>query len=236
MLPRYRKTALPALLGAILAMPVPGLAQEAAPALACAGATAWEAAHPEQTDQAMAARDAARTLRDPALRAELDARFTRDQDARHQWIADHANRRLTRAVNEIDAENLAWLHKLVRVHGFPTAAQVGERGVQDGWLLAQHADTDPPFQAELLPALQQRYVAGELSGISLSRFADRVAKAYHQPQRYATQFTTEAWATSHFGLPDEDSVRAVDAHRRDLGIMPLADYVCMMSRARNAHL
>jgi hypothetical protein len=27
-------------------------------------------------------------------------------------------------------------------------------------------------------------------------------------------------------------VREIDAHRRELGVMPLADYVCMMRHAR----
>ena len=39
-------------------------------------------------------------------------------------------------------------------------------------------------------------------------------------------------AARSFSEPDEASVRDVEAHRRELGIMPLADYVCMMSEAR----
>jgi hypothetical protein len=73
---------------------------------------------------------------------------------------------------------------------------------------------------------------GELSADNLARFTDRVLKAQGRPQRYGTQFSPEQMGSEHFGLPDEQSVREVEAHRRDLGAMPLADYVCMMRVAR----
>jgi len=201
----------------------------------CPGALAWNQAHPETSDAALAQRDAARTLTDPALRAELDARFRRDQDARIAWLRDLSDQRASKAVRMIDADDVQWLKALVAEKGFPTAAQVGERGVREAWLLAQHADKAPAFQAALLPVLEQRHASGDLDGSDLARFTDRVLKAHGQPQRYGTQFTPREWAGANFGLPDEASVRGIDANRRALGIMPLADYVCMMRWARREH-
>ena len=200
----------------------------------CPGAIAWNQAHPEQSEAAMARRDASRQFSDPALRAELAERVQRDQEARIAWLAARSNTALQRRVSGIDADNVAWLSRMVRSKGFPTAAQVGEQGVLDLWLLVQHADREPKFQAALLPMLEQRHAEGELSAMNLSRSVDRVLVAQGKPQRYGTQFSPEAWATGHFGLPDEASVREVDQHRQELGIMPLADYVCMMSYARRA--
>jgi hypothetical protein len=188
-------------------------------------------AHPQESDRALAERDAARTLTDPRLRAELDERFATDQKARIAWLESRRSRSTGRAVALTDADNVQWLAALVRTHGFPTAAQVGERGVRDAWLLLQHADRAPDFQA-LLPVLERRYADGDLGASDLARFTDRVLKAQGKPQRYGTQFTPEEWDTGHFGLPDEQSVREIDAHRRELGVMPLADYVCMMRHAR----
>ena len=213
-----------------LLAPVPTLAQqEPAP---CPGANAWNDAHPEESDAEMAARDANRSLSEPALRVELAERHNRDQEARIAWLADRGNLRLMQRVSELDADNLAWLARLVRKNGFPTAAQVGEQGIRHAWTLAQHADRDPQFQAWLLPFLLKRHAEGELSGMDLSRFVDRVLVAHGKPQRYGTQFSPEAWASSHYGLADEQSVQTVERNRRELGIMPLADYVCMMSHAR----
>lgn len=209
-----------------------GDAEEASPQ--CPGVTAWYRDHPEQTNTAMRQRDAARIFSDPSLRAELDQRFERDQVVRYAALAAAHNVPLGRRVLELDADNVKWLFTVVRRAGFPTAAQVGEEGVRHAWLLAQHADTQPAFQIALLPALEQRHADGELDGVSLSRFTDRVLLAEHQPQRYGTQYPWETWATRQVALPDGQSVGVIDASRRALGIMPLADYVCMMTRGSRA--
>lgn len=233
---RKEAAILPALLLTLLLLAGDGRAAAADPVghetMPCPGALAWLDAHPDESDGAMTRRDAARTFSDPSLRADLAERFMRDQDARNAWIAHRSGPFSGAWVNRVDADDLQWLHSLVRRKGFPTVAQVGERGVRHAWLLLQHADQDPAFQAALLPVLTQRHADGELNGTTLSRFVDRVMVAQHQPQRYGTQFSPEAWATAHFGLPDEQAVRDVDDRRRALGIMPLADYVCMMSYAR----
>lgn len=215
-------------LGVLVALPV--LAQDApAQQPACPAATAWNQAHPEDTDTALARRDAARTFSDPGLRAELAERFDRDQVARNAVLASPNNGALRRRVMDIDADDVRWLDRLVRRQGFPTAAQVGERGVRNAWLLAQHADMQPAFQASLLPALEQRHADGELDGMTLSRYTDRVLKAQGQPQRYGSQFSEVEWASGQFNFPDAERLRVIDANRQALGIMPLKDYVCMMS-------
>ncbi|QNA87838.1 hypothetical protein G4G28_04000 [Massilia sp. Dwa41.01b] len=100
------------------------------------------------------------------------------------------------------------------------------------WTLLQHADSSPDFRAALLPTLGERAAAGELRAARLAQFTDRVLVAYGRPQRYGTQFSPEGWRAPHFGLDDAASLRAVEENRRVLGVMPLADYVCMMSEAR----
>ena len=198
----------------------------------CPGASAWFRVHPQDDYPALVKRDAARSFSAPQLRSELAERFERDQVARKAMLAAPHNLRVAGRVAEVDRDNVTWLWKLVRTIGFPDVEQVGEIGVHQAWLLAQHADKHPRFQAELLPVLEKRHAEGQLDGMTLSRFVDRVLVAQRQPQRYGTQFSTEAWATAHFGLPDEQSARDVDRNRQALGIMPLADYVCMMRHAR----
>jgi hypothetical protein len=224
-----------ALLCATLALPAHGADERRAGPYPCAGVTAWRQAHPEHERGAMARRDAARTLSDPALRAELDLRFTRDQEARVAWIARRWDRELARQVARADRDNLRWLRELVASKGFPTAAQVGEEGVNRAWLLMQHMDDDPAFQAALLPVLEQRFADGELDPDNLARYTDRVLKAQGKPQRYGTQFSPEEMGGAYFGLPDEASLREVEGRRRTLGVMPLADYACMMRTARMDH-
>ncbi len=227
---------MPAGLAVLLCVAPPGsaLAGDAATAgaTACPGAAAWAAAHPEESEEAVARRDAARSLTDPQLRAELAQRVAREQKARTAAVARPDNARAWRDVTLADESNFAWLQELVRTRGFPTAAQVGEQGVTHAWLLVHHADRNRDFQAALLPVLRQRAIDGELGLNDFARFTDRVLKGHGRPQYYGTQFSPAAWATPHFGLPDAASMREVEAHRQELGIMPLADYVCMMSEAR----
>lgn len=97
---------------------VPVLAREGLP---CPGAAAWAVAHPQESDEALAGRDAARTFTNPLLRAELAARVARDQAARIAMLADRGDRGAQGAVLAIDDENVRWLHALVRAQDFPTA-------------------------------------------------------------------------------------------------------------------
>ena len=213
---------------------VPAWAQESAEALErCPGAKAWYAAHPNETEEALAKRDAARSFGDPQLRAELAERAGRDRKAR-EAMANAARKDWgpRREVAAIDEENVKWLFELVRTKGFPTAAQVGEQGVRDAWLLALHADRAPKFQQALVPELDKRRVDGELGGSEMSRFVDRLLVAQGKQQRFGTSGNKDAWTSSHYGLPSAESLREVEANRREFELMPLADYACMMSEAR----
>lgn len=198
---------------------------------ACPGADAWRIAHPEESSEAIAERDAKRILTNPALRDELAERVANDQAARRELLRSRSPRAYS-VVQAIDENNIRWLHALVSRRGFPTLAEVGEQGMHDAWVLAQHADRAPKFQAALLPALEQRHAQGELSADDLARFTDRVLVSQNKPQRYGTQYPPEEMRSRWFGLPDEQAVRDVDARRKALGVMPLADYACMMSTAR----
>ena len=218
---------LPALLCAALSIP----AYCQTRITACSGADAWHTAHPEESSEAIAERDANRAFTNPKLRAELSERVANDQAARRELLRSRAPRAHS-VVLAIDENNIKWLHALVSDRGFPTVAEVGEQGMHEAWVLAQHADRAPKFQAELLPALEQRHAQGELSADDLARFTDRVMVSQNKPQRYGTQFPPEEMRSKWFGLPDEQAVRDVDARRRALGVMPLADYACMISHAR----
>ena len=229
---RARGVVMAALLGAAFALPASGAEEGASMAGFCPGAAAWWTAHPEATDEAMARRDAARTLLEPALRAELDLRFARDQKVRRGILAHPSSAKVQRTMDLVDDSNVVWLSELVASKGFPTAAQVGEQGVRDAYLLLHHTGNSPQLKEGLLPVLEKRFADGDLSADDLARFTDRILKGQGKPQRYGTQFSPEEMGGEYFGLPDAASLREVEAHRRALGVMPLADYTCTMRVAR----
>jgi hypothetical protein len=80
-----------------------------------------------------------------------------------------------------------------------------------------------------LAVLTQRYLAGDLPANDLARITDRVLLANGEPQKYGTQFD---WFAGEFKLPDPAVLATIDASRAELGLMPLADYVCTIRKAR----
>jgi hypothetical protein len=207
-------------------------ASATSPPSPCPGATAWNEAHREQLPEAMAARDATRTFTDPDLRMELQERFVADQRARKDYLAAPNDPAVARRMDQFDAENLNWLKALVRDKGIPTAEQVGENGVKWVWLLVQHADRDLKFQVTVLPMFVKRYETRELSGDDLAKLTDRILVAQGKPQRFGTQFN---WLYGQFERHQGGELAEIDAHRRELGLMPLTDYACMMkTKSKNA--
>lgn len=191
----------------------------------------WEREHPSGGKAAHAGGDRNPAIAEAALLEDLRLRVKKDQAARKRWLADQSSAALADAVESIDAENVAWLRKLILEQGFPTAAQVGKEGVHFAWVLLQHADQDPKLQSDLLPVLEQRFSARELPANDLARITDRVLMAGGKPQRYGTQFD---WFAGDFALPERNKLVEIDAARARLGLMPLVDYVCTIRKARNS--
>jgi hypothetical protein len=192
----------------------------------CPGAEAWREAHSRELPAALAQRDQARTFSAPDLRADLERRFEADQRERRQLVANSQDRGARGRVVQMDMENLAWLKKLMKENGIPTVAQVGESGVHWTWLLVQHADGDPQFQMSVQPIFAQRQEAGELPAEDLARLTDRVLLAAGKPQRFGTQFD---WYSGKFKLRGTVNIADIEANRQALGLMPLADFACMVN-------
>lgn len=217
-------------LGPICLAAVTLLAQaaDADTAPACPGATAWRIAHSDASDAARNLRDAARTLSRPDVVAELRRRVDLDQAARRVMLAHRGDDSASRAVVQVDDDNVAWLTRLLKRDGFPRVDQIGESGLHLVWVLVQHADRDLPLQRLVLKAFERLHDANEVSADDLARLTDRVLVNQNQPQRYATQFD---WASGRFDPKNIADAADVDERRRELGLMPLADYACLMNSA-----
>jgi hypothetical protein len=203
-----------------------GSASAADTEVKCPGAAAWDETHKGLLPEAMLKRDAQRSLTKPELLAEIRQRADRDQQARREWLAHPSDHSLGDAVFRTDRDNIAWLRRLISTAGLPTAAEVGEFGVHLTFLLVQHAGTAPEVQQKALPVLTERYEAGELPATDLARLVDRILVKQNKPQRFGTQFD---WLSGKFPLPDASRVAEIDANRRQLGLMPIADYACRMN-------
>lgn len=187
---------------------------------ACPGAAkAIEGHRPDP--QAGAPRPADAAPSDPALRGELLRMARSDQDARRGDLSDPE---VAKRMAAVDAANLPRLRAIVAERGFPGTAMVGQDGFNAAWLLVQHADADPAFQERILDTLTAR---GDLGGEQLALLTDRVLRAQGKPQRYGSQM--QDGGNGRWALQPMDGSRAeVDRRRAALGMMPLADYECMI--------
>ncbi|MDL5367748.1 hypothetical protein QSH18_19240 [Xanthomonas sp. NCPPB 2654] len=222
-----------ALLGLLLCCALPlraaGAAEEAEdPALSaalarCPGAAQFMRSHHDDAARAAAAAPAAAAPTDLALRQRLLDMQRVDQQARGgDWSLAGVEK-----MAAIDAAHLPQIKRIVAEHdGLPSAAQVGGDGVAAAWLLVQHADRDPAFQAEVLSKLAPQVERGEIAARNMAMLTDRVLVAQGKPQRYGTQLVAKQgrWEPK----PIEDP-QQVDARRASVGDMPLSDYLCMVA-------
>jgi hypothetical protein len=163
----------------------------------------------------------------PALRRELARRAATDQKARERAMEaggtfDKAN---IKAMLAVDANNLAWLKPIIQARGFPTKAEVGKKGVNDAWLLVQHADTDPSFQAHVLKQLKARVGKGGISKSKYALLTDRVRLAQGKKQMYGSQISMKHGV---YALRPTEDVAGLAKRRAAMDLMPMADYMCVI--------
>ncbi|MET8360063.1 DUF6624 domain-containing protein [Micromonospora sp. NPDC005171] len=89
--------------------------------------------------------------------------------------------------SESDQARTARLKEIIRNHGWPTFALVGEDGGNAAWAIAQHSDQDPTFQQEALDLLRAAVADRQASPGNLAYLEDRVAVGKGEPQGYDTQ-------------------------------------------------
>ncbi len=169
-----------------------------------------------------------------SLRQDLLRRVEKDQEVRTrliQWMRnqgpiDSQNVKesdvpVIQEMREIDTANRTWLKKVVEEAGWPVKSQVGKDGANAAWLLLQHADDDPQFQAHCL-ALMKQAPAGEVDAKDVAMLTDRVMVKQTGKQLYGTQVKMMNGQCEVIPLAEPDRV---DQLRQQVGFPPLAEYL-----------
>jgi hypothetical protein len=125
---------------------------------------------------------------------------------------------------EVDARNLRRLKHIVALDGFPTAAMVGFDGVEAVLLLTTHAAADPDFQEQVLKLAAPYVRSGEVRADQVATITDDLLRARGKKQRYGTQFEFHHGELRPAPIEDEANV---DARRREVGLLSLANEVCL---------
>ncbi len=155
------------------------------------------------------------SLKEPALRLELLRRLKEDQRIRVE-----PKPRLVEWM-KIDADNTAFMKKVIDKHGWPGKSLVGADGARAAFLLVQHATADPAFQKQSLALLRKAVAKGEARASSAAYLTDRVLVLAGRPQIYGTQFHTVAGQLVPEAIEDEANV---DVRRKEVGLGSLAEY------------
>jgi hypothetical protein len=155
--------------------------------------------------------------RDEALRAELLEMMAADQAARTGGGSLDSDTARTERLREIVAE-----------HGWPTWDLVGKDGEEAAWVIAQHSDLDPDFQAEALELLRAAVDDGQASPGNLAYLEDRVRAGRGEPQLYGTQ--TGCTRSGEPAMPDIEDPGGLDVRREEAGLPPYERYLRQMTR------
>lgn len=161
---------------------------------------------------------------DPALRQRLLDMEKVDQEVRSKQFAEMTQADIKKWM-EVDTANLPQIKRIVAEHGgLPGAAKVGADGVAAAWILVQHADTDPAFQADVLEKISPLVKSGQVTSHEYALMTDRVLVNQGKPQRYGSQIEARdgKWVPKPMEAPEQ-----VDQRRASVGEMPLADYMCV---------
>jgi hypothetical protein len=146
-----------------------------------------------------------------------------DQTMRNEVMSDRAP-----WSHAVDRNNTKYLKRLVAQEGWPTTSGVGKEAAHAAWLLAQHADHDPEFQAQCLK-LMKSLPDDEVLAMNLAYLEDRVRVHRKQPQRYGTQFYQDG---DYYGPRPIEDIENLDTRRQSVGLGPFKDYEAIMEEFR----
>lgn len=181
----------------------------------------------------------------PSIAEELLERKALDQFVRSRdfgSMTQEERREAFAESSEVDAENTEWLRTLVAQHGWPTVTRVGPDASAAAFLLAQHADADPAFQAEMLPVLERAGERGEVNARDVAYLTDRVRVKQARPQVYGTQYyvrvgengaaMADAQGRLTYLLPVVENVEGLDERRAEAGLDPWSQYEARMAASQ----
>jgi len=125
-------------------------------------------------------------------------------------------------VRTLARSNAEWLKAVTDRIGWFDISRYGPDASMAAWLIVQHSDHDPAWQAAMLERLRARAERGDMQPRYVAYLVDRVAVNEGRPQTYGTQgrcVGPNEWQPHPLADPD-----AVERLRAEAGLDPLATY------------
>ena len=161
----------------------------------------------------------------PELAREIKQMRDLDQKNRIKWSGMiRKGKKDTKKFKEYTAEviaadrrHTARMREIVKEYGWPTYDLVGEGPSNSAWLIVQHADRNPLFQAKCLTLLEEAVKNQQANPSNYAYLYDRVQVSQGRKQRYATQSSTNNGLTEGQFYPLEDEFN-VQKNREAMGV------------------
>jgi hypothetical protein len=150
-----------------------------------------------------------------AIQDALAKRFVVDQAVRKdpaRW----------KEMQQVDADNTAYLVKLVKEVGWIDAERFGKDAWNAAFLIVQHSE-HLPLMLAVRPAIDKDFKAKLIDAQPYALLHDRLQLLLGEKQRYGTQMSQNAkgeWVI----LPLEDPAK-VEQFRKEIGLFTLAQYI-----------
>ena len=131
---------------------------------------------------------------------------------------------------EVFDRHIPVIKHIINTYGYPTPKKVGAEASYHFFTLIQHSDSDPSFQASILPLLKKLASKEKIPKKEYAFLYDRVQRNTGKKQLYGTQLSFDSNgnlfdSTNKIIIPKdlEDPIN-VDKRRKEMGLEPLEQY------------
>ncbi len=116
-----------------------------------------------------------------------------------------------------------FLKNVIDTSGYPGFDRIGEDGESNFWVMVQHSDFDPVWQAEVLALLKEQVKANNATPSHIGLLEDRVRVNTGRPQLYGTQRHFNELGQAY--IKDLEDRENVNKRRAELGMETLEAYL-----------
>lgn len=150
-----------------------------------------------------------------------------DQDIRKHFLKDPYDPKMIQLLKNMDQFHTKKMKEVLLVHGWITISKFTKELDHKAWLLVQHADHDPFFQAGCLFVLSHLIKKGETNKKNYAYLYDRVSTNFQHigmKQKYGTQVNVSRNGEMTLS-PYEGHLKEIDSLRKELGLDPIEKYL-----------
>lgn len=153
--------------------------------------------------------------------------FKQDQEIRKKFMQNTNSEDISKAMSKLDQCHTSLMKKILIKYGWVDIASFGKKTSDEAFLLIQHADHDPFFQAGSLLIMSHFAQKNRSYRKHYPLLYDRVMLKFTNlgfKQKYATQI--EILDNCQLKIrPYEGTLEEVAIRRKEYGLPPLADYL-----------